>query len=81
MEDSAEKNIYRKSFNKALQFVIEDGSVKSKFISNRVFPPIPKNNTCRDAFNTVEEPESFKNELNQKFNLLKQAFFAELKLL
>ena len=51
MEDSVEENIYRKSFNKALQFVIDGGSVKSKFVSNRVFLPIPKNNTFRDAFN------------------------------
>ena len=45
---------------------------------NRVCLSIPKNNTCRDAFNIKEELQSFKNELVEEFNRLTQAFFAEI---
>ena len=39
---------------------------------------MPKNNTCRDAFNIEVELQSFKNELIQKLHRLTQAFFAEI---
>ena len=42
---------------------------------------IPKNNTCRDAFNTKEELQSFKNELVEEFNRITQVFFVEINLL
>ena len=43
----------------------------------RVCLSIPKNNTCRDAFNITEELQFFKNELADEFNRLTQAFFVE----
>ena len=39
---------------------------------------MPKNNTCRDAFNIEVELQSFKNELTEKLHRLTQAFFAEI---
>ena len=62
VQDSLEENISRESFDKTLQLLIDDNSVKSNSISNRVCLSIPKNNTCRDAFNIKKELQSFKNE-------------------
>ena len=74
--DSLKENISQKSFGKTLQFLIDSNSVKSNSFSNRVCLSIPKNNTCREAFNIKEEIQSFKNELVEEFNRLTQAFFA-----
>ena len=78
VQDSLEENISRENFDKTLQLLIDNDSVKSNSVSNRVCLSIPKNNTCRDAFNIKEEVQSFKNELVEEFNRLTQAFFAEI---
>ena len=78
VQDSLEENISLESFEKTLQHLIDNDSVKSNSVSNRVCLSIPKNNTCRDAFNIKEELQSFKNELVEEFNCLTQAFFAEI---
>ena len=77
VQDSLEENISLESFEKTLQHLIDKDSVKSNSVSNRVCLSIPKNNTCRDAFN-IKELQSFKNELVEEFNRLTQAFFAEI---
>ena len=58
--------------------MIDNYSVKSNPISNRLFSPFQKNNTFRDAFNIKVELQSFKNELVEEFNRLTQVFFAEI---
>ena len=78
MQDPLEENISRESFDKTLKLLIDNDSVKSNSVSNRVCLSIPKNNTSRDAFNIKEELLSFKNELVEEFNHLTQAFFAEI---
>ena len=78
VQDSLEENISRESFDKTLQLLIDNESVKSNSVSNRVCLSIPKNNTRRNAFNMKEELQSFKNELVEEFNRLTQAFFAEI---
>ena len=71
VQDFFEENISRESFDKTLQLLIDNESIKSNSVSNRVCLSIPQNNTCRDAFNIKEELQSFKNRLTQ-------AFFAEI---
>ena len=78
VQDSLEEDISRESFDKILQLLIDNESIKSNSVSNRVCLSIPKNNTCRDAFNIKEELQSFKNELVEELNRLTQAFFAEI---
>ena len=78
VQDSLKGNISLESFEKTLQHLIDNVSVKSNSVSNRVCPSIPKTKTCRDAFNIKEELQSFKNELVEEFNCLTQAFFAEI---
>ena len=77
VQDSLEENISRESFDETLQLLIDNESIKSNSASSRVCLSIPKNNTCRDAFNIKKELQSFKNELAEEFNRLTQAFFAE----
>ena len=77
VQDSLEENISRESFDKTLQLLIDNESIKSNSASSRVCLSIPKNNTGRDAFNIKKELQSFKNELAEEFNRLTQAFFAE----
>ena len=74
VQDSLEENISLESFEKTLQHLIDNDSVKSNSVSNRVCLSIPKNNTCRDAFNIKEELQSFKNELVEEFNSLTNIF-------
>ena len=76
VQDSLEENISRESFDKTLQLLVDNESIKSNSVSNRVCLSIPKNKTCRDAFNIKEELQSFKNELVEELNRLTQAFFA-----
>ena len=47
---------------KLYKFSIENSIVKSNSVSNRVCLSVPKNNTCKDAFNIKKELQSFKNE-------------------
>ena len=78
VQDSFEENISLENFEKTLQHLIDNDSVKSNSVSNRICLSIPKNNTCRDTFSIKEELQSFKNELVEEFNRLTQAFFAEI---
>ena len=78
VQDSLEENISQESFDKTLQLLIDNDSVKSNSVSNRVCLSIPKNDTCRDAFNIKEELQSFKHEVVEEFNRHTQAFFAEI---
>ena len=78
VQDSLEENISRESFDKTLQFLIDNDSVKSNSVSNRVCLSIPKNSTCRNAFNIKEELQFFKDELVKEFKRLTQAFLAEI---
>ena len=78
VQECIEENISGKSFDKTLQLLIDNESIKSNSVSNRVCLSIPKNNTCRDAFNIKEELQSLKNELVEELNRLTQAFFAEI---
>ena len=79
VQDSLEERISRESFEKTLQYLIDNGSVKYNSVSNRVCLSTPKNNTCRYAFKIKEELQFFKNELVEEFNRLTQAFFTEIK--
>ena len=80
VQDSLEENISLESFGKTLQHLIDNYSVKSNSILNRVCLSMPKNNTCRDAFN-IKELQSIKYELAEEFNRLTQALFAEINTL
>ena len=80
VQDSLEEHISLESFEKTWQHLIDNDSVKSNSASNRVCLSIPKNNTCRGAFNIKEELQSFKNELVEEFKCPTQAFFAEINL-
>ena len=70
VQDSLEENISRERFDKTLKLLIDNDSVKSNSVSNRVCLCKPKNNTCRDALNIKEELQSFKNKLVEEFNHL-----------
>ena len=78
VQDSLEENISLESFDKTLQHLIDNDSIKSNSVSNRVCLSIPKNNTCKDAVSIKEELQSFKDELIEEFNRLTQAFFEEI---
>ena len=77
VQDCLEEKIFQESFDKTLQLLIDNNSVKSNSVSNRVSLSIPKNDTFRDVFNIKEELKSFKNELVEEFNRLTQGFLAE----
>ena len=77
VQDCLEEKIFQESFDKTLQLLIDNNSVKSNSISNRVSLSVPKNDTFRDVFNIKEELKSFKNELVEEFNRLTQGFLAE----
>ena len=63
VKDSLGENISRESFDKILQLLIDNDSIKLNSVSNRVCLSLQKNNTCKDAFSIKEELQSFKNEL------------------
>ena len=73
VQDSFEENISLENFEKTLQHLIDNDSVKSNSVLNRVCLSIAKNNTCRDSFSIKEE---LQNELVEI--CLIQAFFAEI---
>ena len=79
VQDSLEDNISLASFDKTLQHLIDNDSVRSNSASNRECLSIPKH-ICKEAFNIKEELQSFKNELVEEFNRLTQAFCLEKKL-
>ena len=76
VQDSFEENISLENFEKTLQHLIDNDSVKSNSVLNRVCLSIAKNNTCRHSFSIKEELQFFKNELVEI--CLIQAFFAEI---
>ena len=49
VQDSFEENISLESFDKTLQHLIDNNSVKSYPVSNSVCFVLPKYNTCRYA--------------------------------
>ena len=51
VQDSFEENISLEGFEKTLQHLIDNDSLKSNSVSNRLCLFTPKNDTCRDAFN------------------------------
>ena len=74
VQDSLEENISWESFDKTLQFLIDGDSVKSNSFSNKVYLSIPKNDTCRDAFNIKEELQSSRNELFEELTVSHRHF-------
>ena len=80
VKDSLEENISRESFDKTLQLLTDNNSVKPNSVSNRVCLNIPENNTCRDAFTIKEEHQSFKNELFEEFYPYHTSIFCGNKL-
>ena len=81
VQDYLEENISLENFDKTLQPLIDNNSVKSNSVLISVCLSIPKNDNCREAFNIKEELQSSKNKLDEEFNRLTQAFFAETKLI
>ena len=72
-QDSLEDNISLASFDKTLQHLIDNDSVRSNSASNRECLSIPKH-ICKEAFNIKEELQFFKNELVEEFNRLTHDF-------
>ena len=81
VQNSLERNSSWEGFDKTLQLLIYNDSVKFNSFSIRVCLSILKNNTCRDAFNMKEELQSFKSELVEEFSRFTQSFFVEINLL
>ena len=75
VQDSLQKIILEKVLTKRHNFWL---IVTNLTVSNRVYLSIPKNITCKDAFNIKEELQSFKNEPFEEFNRFNQALFAEI---
>ena len=59
VQDSLEEYISGEGFDKRLLFLIDNGSVKFNSVSDRICLFIPKNNTCREAFNIKTTTSSF----------------------
>ena len=77
VQDSLEGYISREGFDKTLIFLIDNGSVKSNSVSDRICLSIPKNNTCREAFDIKKQLQVFKNELVKEFKSFKETFFVK----
>ena len=78
MKDTIEENITRDIFDKALKSLIECGSVKCSFISNRTCLSLRKHNAIENS-NLQGNFNNFKEDLIEDFDKLKNAFFAEVK--
>ena len=78
VQDSLGEYISQEGFDKTLLFLIDNGSVKSNSVSDRICLSIPKNNTCREAFDIKKQLQVFKNELVKEFKRFKQTFFVEI---
>ena len=68
----------RDIFDKALESLIENGSVKCSFISNRTCLYLRKHNAIENS-NLQGNFNNFKEDLIEDFDKLKNAFFAEVK--
>ena len=78
VKDTTEENITRDIFDKALESLIESGSVKCSFISNKTFLSLRKHNAIENS-NLQGNFNNFKEDLIEDFDKLKKAFFAEVK--
>ena len=78
VKDTIEENITRDIFDKALKSLIECGSVKCSFISNRTCLSLRKHNAIENS-NLQGNFNNFKEDLIEDFDKLKNAFFAEVK--
>ena len=78
VKDTIEENITRDIFDKALKSLIESGSVKCSFISNRTCLSLRKHNAIENS-NLQGNFNNFKEDLIEDFDKLKNAFFAEVK--
>ena len=75
---TTEENITRDIFDKALESLIESGSVKCSFTSNRTCLSLRKHNAIENS-NLQGNFNNFKEDLIEDFDKLKNAFFAEVK--
>ena len=78
MKDIIKENITRDIFNKALESLIESGSVKCSFISNRTCLSLRKHNVIENS-NLQGNFNNFKEDLIEDFDKLKNTFFTEVK--
>ena len=77
VKDTVEENITRDIFDKTLDSLIENGSVKCSFISNRTCISLRKHNANENA-NLQGNFKNFKEDLIEDFDQLKKSFFAEV---
>ena len=68
VQDSLEENISRESFDKTLRLLIDNDSVKSNSISNRVCVSIPKTTTTQ----TTKQKQNNNNRNNNNNNKTEQ---------
>ena len=78
VKDTTEENITRDIFDKALESLIESGSVKCSFISNKTFLSLRKHNAIENS-NLQGNFNNFKEDLIEDFDKLKNTFFAEVE--
>ena len=78
VKDAIEENITRDIFDKTLDSLIESGSVKCSFISNRTCLSLREHNAIENS-NLQGNFNNFKEDLIEDFDKLKNAFFAEVK--
>ena len=72
VKDTIEENI---NFDKALESLIESGSVNCSFISNRTCISLRKHNAIENS-NLQGNFNNFKEDLIEDFDKLKNVFFA-----
>ena len=78
VKDMIEENITRNIFDKALESLIESGSVKCSLISNRTCLSLRKHNAIENS-DLQGNFSNFKKDLIEDCDKLKTAFFAEIK--
>ena len=77
VKDTTEENITRDIFDKALESLIESGSVKCSFTSNRTCLSLRKHNAIENS-NLQGNFNNFKEDLIEDFDNLKSAFLQRL---
>ena len=75
VKDTIKENITTDIFDKALESLIESGSVKCSFISNRTCLSLRKHNAIENS-NLQGNFNNFKEDLIEDFDKLKNVFFA-----
>ena len=78
VKDAIEEDITRDIFDKTLDSLIESGSVKCSFISNRTCLSLREHNAIENS-NLQGNFNNFKEDLIEDFDKLKNAFFADVK--